>query len=228
MFQKLISARSSEANAFSLIRAIFGFFPVQSYANFSFEIFKILMLRLQSRMNGRMGIIYTKELILSLSIFIGKNGAMPLFESLEKMQAGMSSMLMKQIWIPNVMKIRGEMEKKNVSIAMTRIACEVPGIQADAECWGNLLAEIVNVLEEAEETTAQKDADDALLELEETGYEAGYSKLCFASISGNDLLCEIPSAKMYLATSLSTLSGSRPGVVRIYFSFTSRSFLSMT
>ena len=46
------------------------------------------MMRLQSRMGGRMGILYTKELLYSMSIFIGKNGANAIFEALEKVQMG--------------------------------------------------------------------------------------------------------------------------------------------
>ena len=77
----------------------------------------------------------------------------------------MGVMLIKQVWLPNVNKIRGNSEKKCVSIGMTRLLCEIAPLQSDAECWGGLLVANLKILEEAEESIVHKDAEDELQEV---------------------------------------------------------------
>jgi len=80
-----------------------------------------------------------------------------------------------------------------------------------------MLAAAVSVLVEAGEgTAAVKDEDESLLELEQTGYEAGYAKLFFASVVPLDHLQEYPTPTRYLAESIAKLSASKPGVVSSY------------
>lgn len=88
VFQKLISSRSTEANGFSLLRGIFGFLAKEVYGNFLNEIVKILMIRLQTRMSGRNSVGYTKELVYTISILIGKVGPDVYVGSLESLQKG--------------------------------------------------------------------------------------------------------------------------------------------
>jgi exportin-2 (importin alpha re-exporter) len=88
VFQKLISQRATETHAFSLLRPIFCFLPLSSYQTYLSEIIKILMLRLQSRLQGRNAVVYTKDLILTCSVFVGKHGAHPLVSAVEAVQSG--------------------------------------------------------------------------------------------------------------------------------------------
>lgn len=211
VFQKLISAKTSEANAFVILRAIFAYLPATAYASFTPEVFRILMMRLQTRMNGRMGILYVKELLYAMAVFIGKNGPTPMFESLENLQPGMGVMLLEQVWLTNATKVTGSIERKAISIALTRMLCESSQIKTNEAKWIQVLSTILHLFEEKETLTQTKDADDALLELEETGYEAGFSKLCYACNQESDLLPDFPAPKVYLVQSLATLSGSHPG-----------------
>ena len=125
----------------------------------------------------------------------------------------MGAMLLRDVWMPNFMKIRGVLERKTVAIGMNRILCEVPEVLSNQTLWIEVLNGILQLFEDKQEVAQVKDASDQLAELEETGYEAGFSKLYFASSKPVDLLPEFPSAKHHLATSLSTLSTQRPGVV---------------
>lgn len=88
VFQKLISARSSEIFAFSLLRALIGNMPYSTYSNYFNEILKILMIRLQTRISGRGSTVFVKDLIYTLSIFISKQGPSVLIDALESLQQG--------------------------------------------------------------------------------------------------------------------------------------------
>lgn len=119
------------------------------------------------------------------------------------------------VWLTNVTKVRGRNEKKATVIGLTRLLCESDFCLQQPTMWSKVLEATVIVLEDVEDSTSNvKDADDALLDLEQTGYEAGFSKLHFASVVSTDMLNEFPVGRNYFVTSLSTLLASRPGVVR--------------
>jgi exportin-2 (importin alpha re-exporter) len=88
VFQKLISSRTTEAYGFSLLRGIFGFMAREAYGNFLNEIVKILMIRLQTRMSGRNSVGYTKDLVYTVSVLVGKVGPDVFVGSLEALQQG--------------------------------------------------------------------------------------------------------------------------------------------
>jgi exportin-2 (importin alpha re-exporter) len=213
VFQKLISSRTTEAFGFSLLRGLFGYMPFASYSNFLNEIIKILMIRLQSRMSGRNAAGYAKDLIYTVSILIGKLGPDALLSALEALQSGMSTMFLRSVWLEHVIRARGAVERKVCVIGLTRLMCESELCASQLDLWKDALVVAVKILEEGDDgSAAVKDEDESLLELEQTGYEAGYSKLYFANVVSLDALAEYPPAKRYLTESVAKLSASRPGV----------------
>ncbi|KAJ0398405.1 hypothetical protein ATCC90586_000696 [Pythium insidiosum] len=92
------------------------------------------------------------------------------------------------------------------------LICEANMIMSDIEMWQALLSGIIRVLAEDDTSSVVKDTDDMLEDLEQTGYEAGYSKLHFASVVPSDLLVDYPPAKGYFVSELAKLSAMRPGV----------------
>ncbi|KAF1778937.1 Armadillo-type fold [Phytophthora cactorum] len=183
VFQKLISSRSTEANAFSLLRGLFAFMPREAYVNFLNEIVKILMIRLQTRMAGRNSVGYTKELVYTVSVLIGKLGPDTSW----------------RLW----KRCRRECRPCSSSLCGCRAMRVVVALPSERLALladeTDMLAAAVKVLEEAGESgAAVKDEDESLLELEQTGYEAGYAKLFFASVIPLDHLQEYPVPTRYL------------------------------
>lgn len=132
----------------------------------------------------------------------------------------MSAMFLTSVWLPNVTKVSGRNEKKACVIALTRLLCESDLCLSQANNWKAVVEHIIRVLEDVDASPSlSKDDDEALLDLEQTGYEAGFSKLHFASVVPADLLSEFPPGKSYFVTSLSALSAAKPGVVSMIFHF---------
>lgn len=126
----------------------------------------------------------------------------------------MSTMFLRSVWLEHVIRARGAVERKVCVIGLTRLMCESELCASQLELWKDALVVAVKILEEGDDgSTAVKDEDESLLELEQTGYEAGYSKLYFANVVSLDALAEYPLAKRYLTESIAKLSASRPGVV---------------
>uniref|UniRef100_K3WBA5 Importin N-terminal domain-containing protein n=1 Tax=Globisporangium ultimum (strain ATCC 200006 / CBS 805.95 / DAOM BR144) TaxID=431595 RepID=K3WBA5_GLOUD len=217
VFQKLISSRTTESFAFSLLRGLFGFMPQESYGAYLNEIVKILMIRLQSRMSGRNASGYAKDLVYTVSVLIGKLGPNVFLGALESLQSGMSSMFLKNVWLEHVVRARGAVERKVCVVGLTRLMCESEICTSDLEVWKAVLVVALSILEEGDDgSAAVKGEDESLLELEQTGYEAGYSKLYFANVVSLDALAEYPPAKRYLTESIAKLSASRPGVYSVF------------
>lgn len=124
-------------------------------------------------------------------------------------------MFLNSVWLQNSVRARALVEKKACVVGLTRLLCESELCLADLKVWSEVLVAAVKVLEEnADGAVAVKDEDESLLELEQTGYEAGFSKLYFASSTPVDYLQEYPAPTRYLAESIAKLSAARPGVVR--------------
>jgi hypothetical protein len=129
----------------------------------------------------------------------------------------MSKMFLNSVWLQNSVRARALVEKKACVVGLTRLLCESDLCLVDPKIWSEVLVADVKVLEEnADGAVAVKDEDESLLELEQTGYEAGFSKLYFASSAPVDYLPEYPAPTRYLAESIAKLSAARPGVVRIW------------
>lgn len=127
----------------------------------------------------------------------------------------MSTMFVRSVWLEHVARARGAVERKTCVVGLTRFLCESELCASTPALWTDALVACLQILEEGDDgATAVKDEDEALLELEQTGYEAGYSKLYFANVVSLDILSEYPAPKRYLAESIAKLSASRPGVVR--------------
>jgi exportin-2 (importin alpha re-exporter) len=127
-------------------------------------------------------------------------------------------MVLDPVWIENAVRARGQSEKKAFIVGLTRLMCESELTASQPVVWGKLLAAAMKVLEDGEESTLSvKDEEETLLDLEQTGYEAGYSKLFFASVAPTDYLMEYAPPRQYLVESLSKFSSVKPGTVRLIF-----------
>ncbi|CCI49622.1 unnamed protein product [Albugo candida] len=216
VFQKLISLRSTEHSAFLLLRALFCYMSIASYQAYLSEIIKILMIRLQSRMAGKNSTAYTKELVYTLSVLIGKQNPNILLDTLEALQPGMSIMLLNSVWTGGASHSKGQLERKACVIGLIRLACETTLCRSQGELWGKLVTAAINVLESPDSAAPTKGEEEALLDLEQTGYEAGYSKLYFATVTSADYLQEYGIPQLFLVQNISKLSQSEPGKYKSY------------
>ncbi|OQR96150.1 exportin-2-like protein [Achlya hypogyna] len=212
VFQKLISNRTTETQAFALLKPILVCLPLATYEPLLVEIVKILMMRLQTRLHGRNGALYVKEMLVTMSIFMAKHGTMRLVNAIEGCQAGMLAMIL-PIWMEHIARVTGA-DKKPAVVGLTLLVCDSP-FKQDTNALRSLFPALATVLTEKENKAsliAVKTEDDILLDLEETGYDAGFSSLHFSSAAGTiDYLDFIPSHKRMFCESLGQLARATPG-----------------
>ncbi|RQM11905.1 hypothetical protein B5M09_012399, partial [Aphanomyces astaci] len=179
------------------------------------ELVKILMMRLQSRLSGRNASIYSKEMIVTLSIFVAKHGAATLVNAVESVQPGMMKMLLNPIWVDNAVKAKGPHERKAALVGLTLLVTDT-FVGKDAELLDKIFPAISKLLDVKEDTstTVHKTEDEILIDLEETGYDAGYTSLHFASSAGVDYAAHIGNGRQMCLESISRQSHATPHFVR--------------
>ena len=123
-------------------------------------------------------------------------------------------MLLTSVWTGGASHSKGLLERKACVIGLTRLACETNLCRSQGEFWGKLVTAAINLLETPDSAAQLKDEEEALLDLEQTGYEAGYSKLYFATVTSADYLPEYGLPQLFLVQSISKLSPSEPAKVR--------------
>ncbi|KAF0694245.1 hypothetical protein As57867_014805, partial [Aphanomyces stellatus] len=215
VFQKLVSNRTTETHAFALLRPLLVYLPLASYQALLPELIKILMMRLQTRLAGRNAGVYTKEMVVTLSIFMAKHGAMTLVKAVESIQPGMMKMLVDPIWVENAVKAKGANERKAALIGLTLLVCDTP-FSKDAVVLAKLFPAISKLLDSKEDssTMLHKTEDEILIDLEETGYDAGFTSLHFASSGGVDYTSHVLNGRQVCLESISRLSSGTPGFYR--------------
>lgn len=122
-------------------------------------------------------------------------------------------MLLDSIWAEHVIHVSGILERKACIIALTRLICETQLCCSQGQLWSKLLGAAISILETPDTTATAKDEEEALQELEQVGYEAGYSKLYFAAVAPSDYLSEYGLPQQYLIQKLASLSQTHPGKV---------------
>mmetsp|Transcript_23877 Transcript_23877/g.39266 ORF Transcript_23877/g.39266 Transcript_23877/m.39266 type:complete len:210 (+) Transcript_23877:376-1005(+) len=174
-------------------------------------ILQILVIRLQNKKTQK----YVKSFIVCLSVFIVKYGASILLKHLDTIQPGLLRMLLEAVWLKEVQKVTGQLDRKVVSVAMTRLLTETPEFWAEPyfSIWGQVLKATIDLLEHREETATPNDDEALLDDYDEApgGYTAAFSQLQFAPRPQIDPVPNITDPKHYLAAFLSTISSSHPG-----------------
>ncbi|KAK4267014.1 hypothetical protein QN277_023861 [Acacia crassicarpa] len=153
-----------------------------------------------------------KSLLIFMSLFLIKHGPSILVETMNHVQADVFTLVLNQIWIPNLKLITGAIELKLTAVASTRLICESPILldAAAAGSWGKMVDGIVTLLSRPEEDRVEDEPDMPDI-TENVGYTATFVRLYNAGKKEEDPLKDIRDPKQFFVASLSRLSSLSPG-----------------
>lgn len=124
IFQKLLVTSTTERFGMELVNTIIEEIPLNilmrnnagkpSYIQL---IFQLIFTRLQNKRTHHL----LRSTILLLSTFINKHGGDNLIAALNSIQSNIFAMLVEKVWYPNMDLIVQDVDKKNVSLALTRL-----------------------------------------------------------------------------------------------------------
>jgi len=211
VFQRLVAFKSTEANAFDILKYVICFLPQEATEPKLTELFRILLHKLQKKPDA---IKYKRLLTDFFALFVGKFGAQVFADRLNGLQPGMDIMILAQVWNP---RIRSDppllkSEVKLQVIGLTKLLCESPSVlNSNTDVWCATLLSIVTLLTSTAYTSTPSGADD---EIEvEIGYDAQYSRLVHASRMADDFFADVPDPSIAFVQSLHALSASQPGML---------------
>ncbi|XP_064605063.1 exportin-2-like [Liolophura sinensis] len=210
VFQKLIASKTHDHEGFYLLNSIIEFVPSAVVTDFLKQIFVLLFQRLQSSKTTK----FIKSLLVFFSLYAIKFGAGNLVETIDAIQAKMFGMVVEKLYLADLQKVSGHIEKKICAVGVTKILTETPIFLQNYEpLWIQLLEALIKLFELPEDETVPD--DEHFIEIEDTpGYQTAYSQLAFAGKKAHDPVGETVDPKLLLAKNLEKFSATCPGKLK--------------
>lgn len=210
VFQKLIASKSNDHEGFHLMQNIIQHFPMEALAPFHKQIFFLLFQRLSSSKTTK----YVINLIVFFSLYIVKYSASELITTIDGIQQQMFGMVLEKLFLTELQKISGVIERKIVACGMTKLLCECPEMYTGKyqKDWSHLLQSLIGFFElPRDESTFD---DDHFVEIDDTPtFQATSAKLNFANNTKSDPLQSVTEPRQFLAQSLAALGAAQPGLL---------------
>jgi len=182
VFQKLVSSRSAEVEAFALIGSISQYVPPAALQPHLRSLFQILLYRLQNGKSSR----YVRLVTSFFAQHIGKNGFQTTFDIWNSIQPNLGKMLLSNVWFPRLDNDAPmHLEAKIQVIGLTKILCESPALLVnEQQIWSQALDAILKIFTSS--SAHFGGIVDNGTEESEIGYDPTFSRLNFASKSQTD------------------------------------------
>lgn len=212
IFQKLLSAKSSEVYAFKLLNALVRSCPNEALAQYYPMILQLLLMRMQEQKRVQYYKLFVHFICMAS---VCEAGPTQIYQHLEGVQAGMMTMIVQQIWLPNA-EYFAEAEAVVVAqliIGGTKLLCETPIVE-DSATWGALATCILHLV--GSNPSSRGNISEFSLfdeENEAREFDSAYSKLAYAQTEEKNEIekVDFASARTLFANAVATLSGQLPG-----------------
>lgn len=211
IFQKLMASKSNDHEGFYLMSSIVQHISPELLDHYMKQVFLVLFQRLTSSKTTK----YVKGLLVFFSLFAWLRGVPALIQIIDSIQVKMFGMVLERLYIADVQKVAGNVERKICAVGMTLILTECPEVfKGDySSLWLSLLQTLIGLFELPQDESLPD--DEHFIEVEDmAGYQTAYSRLVFAGKPEPDPFNgKVPDAKLYLAKQLHKLSTAYPGEV---------------
>lgn len=209
IFQKKFNkSKVHDHEGFYLLEAIVENLAITDFEVYLPEIFKEIF----GRFSTNKTLKYTKGFIVFLSLFIAKHGPSTVISRIDAIQANMFAMVLNSLYIDNVAKVNGKIERKICSVAMVKLLTEAPEMinPTYAPFWTRIFTALLTVIELPEDDSVRHGefADDDGDEVEHFS-SASFSPLSFAAKTDVDPFPGV-NPKVLLATQLYQISQAQP------------------
>ena len=214
IFQKTLSAKSTEMYAFSILDHIVANNNHAVLSQYIPVIFQLLFRRMMENKSPQ----YIKLFVHSMSFFAFTYGGQLLFEACESIQPDMTTLIITKIVEPHVISISSSTRSKTsrIVVGLTKLLCD-SAVSQNPATWTVLCRSIVGLLiqSEAAPNASASDIEQAFLDNEEIAetreFDSTYSKLAYASIPDIPNPPETNKPSLFFVSSLSGLCQRSPG-----------------
>jgi exportin-2 (importin alpha re-exporter) len=122
VFQKMIASKANDHEGFHLMQYLISYYPFNELQPNMKQIFSLLFQRLSSSKTTK----FVKSLIVFFNFYAAKVGGPALIELIDGIQNQMFGMVCQRVFLTDLNKVSGDLERKIVTIGITKILCESP------------------------------------------------------------------------------------------------------
>lgn len=181
IFQKLVSQSMNRESAFEILDASIMYFPQDVMAPVIGEIFRILITVLQSVGSKPVAKKKYSALVTHFfALFIGLYGPDAFFEVVNKLQQGLTVMILGQVWVPYLSSnpALSRMKRKAHLVGLTKLLCESPVVFSEAGLvWAQSVSAVVAISTSKHLKLLDLDGEKEEIQMD---FNSTYSKLTYA------------------------------------------------
>ena len=210
IFQKLLASKATDHEALALFQTMMIHLPSQDLDARIRDIFMLIFQRLTCSKTTK----FVKHVLVSFSLYAHLRGADSLAIAVNQLQDKMFGMVIEKLYLVDVKKVNGYIERRICMCGMIKILSQLPLIDNGVynHLWSQVLLVLMEMFELPQEPAA--DDEDHFVDIAESlDFQAQYSKLNYASRRKDDPTRDVGDLKAMLATSLANLSTKLPGFV---------------
>ncbi|EKG05551.1 CAS/CSE/importin domain protein, putative [Trypanosoma cruzi] len=148
IFRSLLQYKNYDHEGLNVLTAIIIAYPKEIISPFMGSVYQTLFQRLQTSRTPK----YVRILIIFLSILVTIHGADDVVAQVNLIQNGLFWMLLQRVWLPNVQKITGSLERKVCVVALASLLGECAELQSNADTWASCVVSCLKVLHGAVES----------------------------------------------------------------------------
>ncbi|KAG9510537.1 Exportin-2, partial [Fragariocoptes setiger] len=209
VFQKLIASKATDHEGLALLQSMLLHIEPSALDAHMRQIFLLFFQRLTSSKTTK----FVRNVLVYFSLYAFLRGPSVLVNTIDSIQASMFGMVVEKLYIPDLQKVSGAIERRICACGLTRILTELPEMIDGpyAHLWLPLLEALVSLIELPTEE-ANNEEDGHFTDIEEVlSYQAQYARLMFASRKEFDPTAKsVPDIRLFLAQSLRDLGQKAP------------------
>lgn len=199
VFQKMIASKSNDHEGFYLLQNLISYYPRADLLPVMPQVFTLLFQRLSSSKTTK----FVRCLIVLFNFYAIKVGPNELIQLIDGIQNQMFGMVCQRVFVTDLNKVSGEIERKIAAVGMSKILCECSNMLQPPYVahWQQLVQALIELFELPPDDSNIE--GDSFIEIEDTaGYQVAYSQLNYASGKKDDPLAEITDARRYFVEKL--------------------------
>lgn len=210
IFQKLIASKATDHEGLGLLQTMLLYLPATEVDSRIRDIFMLIFQRLTGSKTNK----FVSNTLVCFSLYAHLRGADLLASAVNQLQDKIFGMVLEKLYIADVKKVSGLVEKKICICGMIKILAQLPLIENGVynHLWSPMLLVLMEIFELPQESVADEDEHFADI-TDSLDFQAQYSKLNYASVRRDDPTKDVGDLKPLLASSLASLSTKLPGFV---------------
>eukprot|EP00112_Aurelia_sp_Birch-Aquarium-sp1_P013550 Seg2879.1 transcript_id=Seg2879.1/GoldUCD/mRNA.D3Y31 product=Exportin-2 protein_id=Seg2879.1/GoldUCD/D3Y31 len=172
VFQKLIASRNNDHEGFYLLSSMVEHMEWSSLQPNMKNVVLLLFQRLQSSKTTK----FVKGFLVFVSLLAGKQSGEALVKLIDSVQAGLFGMVVEKLFILDLQKVTGPIEKKICAVGVTKILTEAPDMLTTyLTFWPKLLQALIGLFELPEDDSIPD--DEHFIEVEETPGQVAFEEM---------------------------------------------------